>query len=69
MKYEVEFDVRKFEFWAGAKDVYNRCLEEDRLDDLQDLIENVFDGCTPSDTNINDFVWFEAEDMLFGNEE
>lgn len=65
MQYTVDFDVNQFGFWAGAKDVYSRILEDDRADELQELITEVFYDHTPSDTEINDFVWFDVEDIMY----
>ena len=69
MQYKVDFDIENFEFWAGAKDVLNRCVQEDKLEELERLIEDVFCDSEPSDTEINDFVWFDAEDLIFENVE
>ena len=69
MQYKVDFDIENFEFWAGAKDVFDRCVQEDKLEDLERLIEDAFCGSVPSEIQINDFVWFDAEDLIFGNDE
>ena len=34
MQYKVDFDIENFEFWAGATDVFNRCVQEDKLEEL-----------------------------------
>lgn len=64
MQYKVDFDIENFEFWAGAKDVFNRCVQEDKLEELERLIKDVFCDSEPSDVEINDFVWFDAEDLI-----
>lgn len=69
MQYKVNFDIENFEFWAGAEDVFNRCAQEDKLEELERLIEDVFCDSEPSDTEINDFVWFDAEDLIFENDD
>lgn len=69
MQYKVDFDIENFEFWAGAKDVFKRCVQEDKLEELECLIEDVFACSTPSDVEINDFVWFDAADLIFENVE
>lgn len=69
MNYSVEFNIEKFEFWQGAKNVVKIIKEKyGNLDELNDLILVVFDGQLPSETEINDFVWFDAIDMLNENE-
>ena len=51
----------EFKFWSGAQDTYNRLAELDLLEELWDCIEQNFDGETPTETQVNDFVWFEDE--------
>ena len=69
MQYKVDFDIENFEFWGSAKDVFERCVQEDKLEELERLIEDVFCDSTPSDVEINDFVSFDAEDLIFENAE
>ena len=64
MYYTVEFDINSFEFWSGAKSKIENIRELDKLDELEDLIIEVFgDRESVSETDINDFVWFE-DDMI-----
>ena len=65
MQYKANFDIENFEFWGGAEHVFNRCVQEDKLEELERLIEDTFCGSVPSDIDINDFVWFDAEDLIF----
>lgn len=69
MQYKVDFDIENFEFWGSAKDVFERCVQEDKLEELERLIEDAFACSTPSDVEINDFVSFDAEDLIFENVE
>lgn len=69
MQYKVDFDIENFEFWGSAKDVFKRCVQEDKLVELERLIEDVFACSTPSNIEINDFVSFDAEDLIFENVE
>jgi hypothetical protein len=65
MEYVVRntFDIRNFNFWGGARDRIQEARELDVLDELEELIEMSF--CDePTDTQINDFVWFEIDDWL-----
>lgn len=62
MYYTVEFDINSFEFWSGAKSRIESIRELDKMDELEDLIIEVFgDSENVSETDINDFVWFEDE--------
>lgn len=72
MRYAVEFDIREFDFWSGARDRYEEYEKQDRLDELQQMIEDAFCDCDelPSDTDINDFVWFDDEvNKIFDEED
>ena len=62
MYYEVEFSIDSFKFWSGAVDVIDNVRELGKLDELESLIIEVFgDSENVSETDINDFVWFEDE--------
>ena len=62
MYYTVEFSIDSFKFWSGAVDVIDSVRELDKLDELESLIIEVFgDSENVSETDINDFVWFEDE--------
>ena len=68
MQYKADFDIEKFEFWGEAKDVFDRCVQEDKLEELERLIEDTFCGSVPSEMQINDFVSFvsfDGEDLVF----
>ena len=55
--------LRNFGAWSGAKDTQKRIMEEDKEDDFDRLIEELYpDGLT--DTQLNDILWFE-EDWIF----
>ena len=60
MKYTKEFSVDNFKFWSGAVQVVDAFRKANMLDDLQQLIEDNFVNKTPTDTEINDFVWFDV---------
>ena len=68
MQDKADFDIKKFEFWGEAKDVFDRCVQEDKLEELERLIEDTFCGSVPSEIQINDFVSFvsfDGEDLIF----
>ena len=62
MRYQVEENIHNFQFWSGAKDTIAE-LTYDEMNSLEQLIEEIFDGRDelPTDTDINDFVWFERD--------
>ena len=60
MRYQAEESIHNFQFWSGAKDTIAE-LTYDEMDSLEQLIEEIFYGELPTDTQINDFVWFERD--------
>lgn len=63
MVYSKDFSVDSFEFWSGAKDTVAEVRRAGKMDELQSVIETAFecDAEPPTDTQINDFVWFERD--------
>lgn len=47
---------------------FERRVQEDKLEELERLIEDVFCDSEPSDVDINDFVWFDTADLIFEND-
>lgn len=62
MKYTKEFS-EGFQPWSGAVSVYDRIVEEKGLDALENALEQIFEGDDepPSDTAINDLLWFDSD--------
>lgn len=63
MVYSKEFSVDSFQFWSGGKDTVDDVRKAGKMDELQSLIEEQLadDETPPTETAINDFVWFERE--------
>ena len=63
MVYSKEFSVDTFPFWSGAKDTVEDVNKADKTQELQLLIEEMFadNETPPTETEINDFVWFERD--------
>lgn len=60
MKIYTEISLRNFEFWAGARDFAQK-LTDNELDQIECALEETYCEDTPSETDINDFFWFEQE--------
>ena len=59
MKIYTEKSLNEFDFWSGAKDTV-KYLTEDEINQIETILEDCFpDGM--SDTEINDFFWFEDD--------
>ena len=61
MKIYVEQSLCDFQFWSGAKD-FAETLTDKQFDQIEAILEDLYpDGMT--DTQINDFFWFEEENI------
>lgn len=60
MKYIVEESLSNFDAWSGGKDTKDD-LTEEQLDQIEELIEELCPDEPPTDTDINDFLWFERD--------
>ena len=57
--------LRSFNAWSGAYDTKNIILDNNKGEDFEYLIEELFpDGL--SETELNDFLWFD-DDFIFEN--
>ena len=52
-----DFDIRN-DCWSGAADRIAD-LTDHQIDVLEQNLEDVFYGETPTETEVNDFIWFE----------
>ena len=63
MQYVVEQKACRFEFWGGAKQRMEYATDEQReavYDRMEEFCE--FDNVT--ETDINDLVWFDCDDIF-----
>ena len=63
IKYYVEESLKDFKAWSGAVDTLNKLKELERVEDVENYIEDCMTEA--SDIDINDFLWFES-DFIFG---
>lgn len=62
MEYKVETSLDRFEAWSGGKDTLDVLIEKGDCDSVEQLIDELFcDRETPTDTEINDFLWFDRD--------
>ena len=79
MRLYVEFDINNFVAWSGEVDTKNRIIEEGKADLYNEIAEEIIeagkadlfnailedilqDGRT--ETEMNDFLWFDDEQMF-----
>lgn len=70
MYYKADFNIDTFQFWGGAKSRMEDATYDQRRA-VADRIEECFsyDDNIPTDTDINDLVWFECDDIFYPEEE
>ena len=56
-----DFRTLKNNSWSGALDTLKDIEEADREDELMYLLEEIFADTTPTETEVNDFLWFERD--------
>ena len=62
MEYKVVISLENFEAWSGGKDTLEVLIDKDDCDIVERLIEESFAyGDMPTETTINDFLWFERD--------
>lgn len=61
IKIEMDFDTLYNNSWSGAINTLNTIRENDKEDELMDLLEEIFYEDIPTETQVNDFLWFEDE--------
>jgi len=50
--------------WSGAKNVLEKVQEEGREEEAMQLIVEAFFDEVPDETAVNDFIWFELDDLM-----
>lgn len=56
----MKISLRNFDAWAGAKDTKQLILDNNKEDEFEFLMEDLYpDGMT--DTKLNDILWFEED--------
>jgi hypothetical protein len=60
MKIYNETRLIDFQAWSGAIDTKNTIIDNDKADEFDNLIEEIYpDGL--SETQLNDILWFDEE--------
>ena len=65
MKYTVEESLQDFKAWLGGKDTLDDLWAHDAVDKAEEYINIIFADCEelPTDTAINDILWFERDEI------
>lgn len=58
-----DFSISDFKFWAGAVSTWKTVQENDKEEELEQLIEELYpNGLTQ--TELNDLLWFESDFII-----
>ena len=63
VKIEMDYRTLKYNSWSGALDTLKDIEEADKEDELMYLLEDVFADTIPTETEVNDFLWFERDSI------
>lgn len=62
MEYKVEINsLEKFKAWSGGLETLNTVRERGGVDTLTVICEDIFSGDIPTETTINDWLWFDSD--------
>lgn len=61
MIYTIDESLENFRAWSGGKATLDVLIEKDVCDQVEEFIEQCFSH--PTDTDINDFLWFERDQI------
>jgi hypothetical protein len=61
MTYTIDESLENFRAWSGGKDTLAVLIEKGVCDEVEEFIEQCFSH--PTDTDINDFLWFERDQI------
>lgn len=61
MEYTIDRNLEDFPAWAGGKATLDVLIEKGDCEQVEDFIEECFSH--PTDTDINDFLWFERDQI------
>lgn len=76
IKREISWEYISENSWAGAVEVVREIEQQGREEEAWDIVVSYVDasavgGDLPTETDVNDFVWFELADImdLYGDSE
>ena len=59
-----DFETIAANAWSGAIQVCQEIIRQNRENEAMCLIEEIFAETMPTDTQLNDFIWFELGDLM-----
>ena len=60
--------IREYDFndlyensWSGAINTLDTIIKNDMENELMEHLEEIFDNQIPTETEVNDYLWFESD--------
>ena len=60
--------IREYDFndlyensWNGAINTLDTIIKNDMENELMEHLEEIFDNLIPTETEVNDYLWFESD--------
>ena len=63
IKKEMNFTDLFNNSWSGAVETLKAIELADKEEELMEYLEVVFEGDVPDETSVNDFLWFERDEI------
>lgn len=63
IKKEMNFTDLFNNSWSGATETLKAIELADKEDELMEYLEVVFEGDVPDETIVNDYLWFESDEI------
>ena len=63
MTYTVETSLADFPAWSGAVHTLDVLIEKDLCDTVEAILNDIFVDGAPTDTEINDTLWFSRDEI------
>ena len=63
IKKEMNFTDLFNNSWSGAIDTLKAIEEAEKEEELMEYLEVVFEGDVPDETSVNDYLWFESDEI------
>ena len=64
MKIYTQMSIRDFKAWSDGKSTLDLIIEHDQCEEFEGMIAEYFEGEIIEDTVINDFLFFERDEIL-----
>jgi hypothetical protein len=60
-----EITIAEFNAWGSAEITLDIIREHDKMEELEELVEEIFGDEPMDETVINDWLWFDRDEILF----